>query len=338
MISEHKLKLSKCLHCGGNLKYDFNNNSVICDSCGVEVNKEEIGLVQSFTLVEDDLKNLFEYDFKSINCKSCGAHLDFNKDSIVNSCPYCNSTNIVEIVDTKKYKKPDGMIPFSIDKKKSKELLKDWLKLHKVAPRKFVKSINSSNPVGVFIPYWFFSTDVSVTYLIEQYENKQSFLKEKKYTNTFNNIFVSGSKNYDKEISNTINDYDFDKIIAYNPNFFNSFLAEKSNIDIEYAWKEAMIKMEKTILDDIRIAIPPLGDYTIYEKNNTYDTILFNQYFLPIWFIKLKYKKSNYTLIVNGQTGKIYGNCPSAYSLIALRILIPTTIFLLLHYLFNFIF
>lgn len=347
MIKSHKLEVSKCPSCGGNLKYDFTNKKVICEYCGMEIEKNEIGKVKGKPLTEEEFENYssWDWDSKTINCKSCGVSIELSKDNIVTFCPYCNSTNVIEIEEKEKQKRPDGIIPFSIDVEECQSKLGNWLNLHKVAPKEFLAGVKKEKPVGVFVPYWCFSTDVEINYYkeiedssfsysLEKAINKEIALQEKVHKKQFDELLVLGSKYSEKGILDSISEYDFSKAVSYNYDYFNGFMAEKYSIGIENAWEEALAKMEPLILKDLQTNGIDFAAETIFEKTNIYNNTLFSQYLLPVWIINYEDKEGKHIFVVNGQTGQVFGECPVDYIKLLSKILGMTIVFLCLHYIF----
>lgn len=79
--------------------------------------------------------------------------------------------------------------------------------------------------------------------------------------------------------------------------------------------------MEPLILEDLKTYISDFAAETIFEKTNIYNNTLFSQYLLFVWITNYEDKEGKHIFVVNGQTGKVFGECPVNYIKLLSKIL-----------------
>lgn len=139
----------------------------------------------------------------------------------------------------------------------------------------------------------------------------------------FNRIPVDGSTHFDNDIMNSIEPFDYDKLVPFNHSYLSGFLAEKYDVDAEAASADALKRAHNSAIDVLE------SDTNIYtttsvKKDELNITIKTNEYvLLPVWLLNVKYKDKIYTFAMNGETGKIVGNIPIDKKRAVLAFVIP---------------
>ena len=93
-------------------------------------------------------------------CPSCGAEIVAQETTASTYCCYCHNPVVLSGSLDGKYR-PDGLIPFEIDKKKAKEIFKNWIQKKKYVPDDFYSPRQMEYLEGIYYPYWMYSCQVS---------------------------------------------------------------------------------------------------------------------------------------------------------------------------------
>lgn len=80
--------------------------------------------------------------------------------------------------------RPDGLIPFEIDKKKAKEIFKNWIQKKKYVPDDFYSPRQMEYLEGIYYPYWMYSCQVSGEMQAEARKKRVTVAGEIEYIET----------------------------------------------------------------------------------------------------------------------------------------------------------
>ena len=147
----------KCPNCGGGSVFDAKTQKLKCLYCGslfdIENKKEEI-------VVERNLNELISKgevwkEAEVYQCQSCGAKEIIENQKVSHVCPFCGTKNVVKIEELPGLK-PQGIVPFKLDKKMAGQCVLKFVKRKLYAPRKFKKSAKPENIHGIYNPVFTF--------------------------------------------------------------------------------------------------------------------------------------------------------------------------------------
>lgn len=312
----------KCPNCNGALEYDPAEDKMKCAHCGNayfmwELDEDAVEYhenVSSQSEIEEEKKIDFtkertiydEPEFiecKVYTCSTCGAELSVSDREVSTYCAYCGQPTIVyNRVD--KTQKPKYIIPFKITKDEAETAIRDKLKKGFFIP-KAVKKFEAERITGIYIPYFLYD--------ITFYQKK--FIKHNKTSDlvgadcNFVNVCQDASKSVVDELSYGLEPYDFMEMKEFDPGYLSGFYADRFDLSSRQL-TQTVIRKCKQMFDD------ELGrrcEGTVADLNNAppeYAITNAEYAFLPVWFMTFEYKDRPYTMMVNGQTGKVVGTVP----------------------------
>lgn len=330
-----------CSNCGGIMEFDVKTQTLKCPNCEAQINivndKDKI-VEHNFTKKAAKTITVAEKKSSTMQCKGCGAKVEVSGDCTATECPYCGAKYVLAEKQEEAII-PDGVIPFKVDKNHVKGTFTKWINKRWLAPGKLKQLYESDKIQGVYIPYWTFDADVVCDYSAEGGKNRKVKVKqsdgstvtktETDWYNThgrvkefFDDVLVKGSKNMKASLLKGIEPYDTKKeLSSYSPEYLSGYGAECYSVSLEDAHSEANGIMESKLRDMARndvlkhydevrnVRIAP--DY----KEETYKHIL-----IPLYATAYTYNNKNYTVLINGQTGKIKGDYPKSPVKIAIII------------------
>lgn len=322
-----------CNNCGGVMEFDVKTQTLKCPNCDTQVNivNDTSKIVEhNFTIRTARSIPVAEKQSSTMQCRGCGAKVEISADCTATECAYCGASYVLAEKQEEAII-PDGVIPFKVHKNDVKETFTKWINKRWLAPGKLKQLYESDKIQGIYVPYWTFDADVVCDYSAEggkrrkeKVKNSDGSVTEKTVTDWyhthgrvkefFDDVLVKASKNLKPSLLKGVEPYDTKRELAsYSPEYLSGYGAECYTVSLEDAHREANSIMERELeqmaeqdvrrrYDDVRnVRIAP--DY----REETYKHIL-----IPVYSTAFTYNNKNYTVLINGQTGKIKGDYPKS--------------------------
>lgn len=325
----------KCTHCGAALAFDASSGQVRCDYCGTEMSVGDIIDSQEIVTSTEEfdwgnykaglsgeiLSNTAVYQ-----CQSCGAILETDKSTAATTCPYCDS-NVVLTDRVAGGMKPNALIPFAIDKKELKERVHAFYRDKKLLPKNFFNDNKIDEILGVYIPFWLFDCTVegSVNFRGDT-ESIMETPRERVVTTrnyhivrdgevSFRNVPVDASTKMDNALMDSIEPYDFSKMVPFDGAYLAGFYADRFDSDPDSEIGRANRRVLNSTKDAIYRTVVGYTNLREYSNSLRMKNANVKYVLLPAYIINCEYAGKKYRYAVNGQTGKIVGELPSSNSL-----------------------
>ena len=130
----------KCPNCGGGLVFDPKTQKFKCEYCLSAFTEETLKEMEEVARKSEEaskpggmpeaekIESQKQAESKMVlyTCLSCGAEIVAQETTASTYCCYCHNPVVLSGSLDGKYR-PDGLIPFEIDKKKAKEIFKNWI-------------------------------------------------------------------------------------------------------------------------------------------------------------------------------------------------------------------
>ncbi len=262
----------------------------------------------------DDRTAYMKMDLYS--CTSCGAKLMMNSKETASFCAYCGQPTIIfERVSDEL--QPDIVVPFSITKEKAVSLIKEKFMQGRFVPDE-IKNFEVDKLRGIYIPFWLVSTNNRCEMKIVATRTEREFGKEvKKTINVFRDlecdydrITFDASRRLNNTISKRLEPYDMSKAVTFDMGYLSGFYADRYDVPASEAVYMAKQRSETFIETQIFEDCADMGALRKKSDEKTTNVTDIEYAMLPAWFITFRYKGIIYTVVVNGQTGKVVGNVP----------------------------
>lgn len=255
-------------------------------------------------------------------CTSCGAELMVNGVEASTFCAYCGQATIV-LDRVEDCLKPDYIIPFKVNKEDAERIIRNTLQKGFFVPQE-IKNFEVEKLRGIYIPFWLMDF---------YYGDSQCFKYSKKSGKStvtryayikgechFKNVTVDASKNLDNDSSERLEPYDMRQLKEFNPSYLAGFYSDR--FDDKASNLEALAVARMKILFDEQMKIDSGHSSGKLVYSCPTHAMRGTKYaLLPAWFLSFKYDGKPFTIMVNGQTGKMVGAVPyvkaKMYSLFA---------------------
>lgn len=332
-----------CPGCGAALRYDPNTGKLICSSCNMQYNANEFqseieinNLVTETNDENNDSMKCYIY-----NCTACGAQLYINNVESSTFCPYCGQPTIVfdRVSSTLK---PKYIIPFSISKEEAIHLIRAHISKGFFVPDA-IRNFEIERIRGIYIPFWLYD----IYYSDQQYIKGKVSRGKNTYTRYyyrdadchFENMTLDASKQLLDLSSQRLEPYDTSHLEPFETAYLSGFYADCYDMDTEKLKPKAFQRAKELFDNQIELTIPA-HSLSIIKNSPEFQIKKADYALFPAWFLTFRYLDEPYTILVNGQTGKVVGAVPYAKSTMTLLFLIigiltsvvaSFIVFLLLH-------
>ena len=320
---EQKLSEQKCPACGAPLRFDPASGKSVCDWCGTsyEIPNEADDIPEGQQgAAQTDTDELPIY-----NCRSCGAEIVTDAVSASVTCPYCGN-NIVLTEKVSGGLRPDGIIPFRIDKKQLPEAVAQFDKGRKLLPRRYFTESSIEDLCGVYVPFWLYDCNYRGSVSFDG--TKSSAVRDGDYIVTtqahydveraidlsFNDIPVDGSARLDDALMDSLEPFDMSGVKPFNMSYLSGFFAERFDKDSDEVRQRAETRMRTSAMSIVNANAAAGESYsslTLRDDDLHADNVNAKYYLLPVYTFGVSYGDRKYTFAMNGQTGKVVGEVPT---------------------------
>jgi DNA-directed RNA polymerase subunit RPC12/RpoP len=343
---ERKAQSYTCPQCGGQLAYDLVLSGLACSHCGhqVAIRTRKIGPTakkQEFTVDTMKIADRGWGKLRTmIHCQQCGAELSYAEGAVATSCPYCasNSVNVSQSEHT--LFQPQALVPFKVKPDDLRLYTDQWIKDGWMHPAELKNSARVDRFVPFYIPFWAFSAKIAFDWeaevahtVTEQYYDTSSkswqtrTRIEWRWENgnvqkTYTNYLVSGvdEKRLNPLILGGLIPFDMDALVSFELDYLVGINANAYDVDLNTAWATA-----KTNLRDeaMQLAIEDASNSQVRNLSidMSYDNERWSYLFLPVYIAVYLFEGKSFQVMVNGQTGKVFGQKPIAWLKVWLAIL-----------------
>ncbi len=325
----------KCPNCNGALEYDPITDLMQCSFCGSGFAVAEIETMSQKETEESDVrynekkkenekpedtdfetevfKNLGTMERNIYTCTSCGAELSVNDNEVATFCAYCGQPTIV-FSRVSQELRPESIVPFKISKEQAVKLLNERLKSVSFVPKE-MKEVTLENVRGIYIPYWLFD----IYYYDIQYwevdphrsksKNDKPLIYSREAECDLRGVTVDASDFLDDEISQRLEPYHLRERKPFESAYLAGYYADKYDLGDQELYDFAVSRAKEIFDAEIRKTIPERNVEMISSLPKR--RIKKAEYtMLPAWFMTFRYQNEPYTMVINGQTGKIVGTIP----------------------------
>ena len=297
-----------CSNCAGKLIFNPASQKLECANCGAGFRPEDV----RDTSTEVSSKY---YDTRVYTCGHCGAEIITSDTESSTFCVYCGNPAIVFSRVSKEYR-PDGILPFKITKLQALDKIKNRFVNNPVVPKEIADYFKPENMRGIYVPYWVINADYQEADWISGTVKRGKSSETRYYSRAgevkFKNVPIDGSRILNDDVSLRLEPFYLEDSKEFDEDYLNGFYSNTSDMDILDLRESASKRCHKLFADEVVKSIPKnvnsvkIRD-SIYWADIQDDPIYM---MFPVWFLTFKYNGKPYTVLVNGQTGKVTGTLP----------------------------
>ena len=317
----------KCPQCSMPLKFDSNMNRFVCEYCDgsfvLEEIKDAANDEEGFDWKEykETVHDEVLEGSKSYVCEFCGAEVVTDAITSATKCPYCGNVLLVT-ENISGMLRPNKIVPFVIERPQLKELFNEFVKSKPFVPKEFKDNPVLEEVEGIYEPFWLYDSSIegSMVYKATKVrtwsDSKYDYCETKYYTVSvdgsveYANVPADGSKRLDDNVMDSLEPFDYSKMLDFEPGYLSGHMAERFDVDADSNLERTKTRMlnstETCFLSSVK------GYSSVAKSSNNLKQTSRDAHYalLPVYVFSIAYGGKKYDYAVNGQTGKIVGELP----------------------------
>ena len=296
-----------CRSCAGKLIFNPATQKLECAQCGNSYRPED---VEDFNSGLDTRY----YDTRVYTCPQCGAEVITSDTEVSTFCVYCGNPAIVFSRISKECR-PDGIVPFKVTKEEAIKNIKKRFLNNPIVPKEIKAKCTPENLRGIYVPYWIINADFTeadfISGRVKKGKNSETEYFSRAGDVKFKNIPIDGSNSLNDDISRKLEPFYLEDSKAFDEDYLNGFYSSASDLSLKDLRNSAAIRCHKLYEDEIVKTVTKASDVKILDSIYWVDIHDDPVYMMmPVWFFTFKYQDKPYTVLVNGQSGKVVGTMP----------------------------
>lgn len=321
----------QCPACTGPLHFSSKENKLKCDYCGsvYEVSQIDAMFNKKVDSAKEEAENKQEANqekwettgLHSYTCSSCNAEIICDENTVATSCPYCANPTVIPSQFTGG-RMPEYVIPFAFDNKQAKEALKNHYKKKKLLPDVFVKENHIEDIKGIYVPFWLYdgNADVEMSFSAEKKHTTRTQTEERITTEHYNcyregnvsfrMVPVDASKKMDNDLMDSIEPFDYSKLVEYSPSYLPGYFAESYDESEQDCKPRSDLRVTNSSYAEIESTVTGYDSVARTASKIQINYTKITYAFMPVWLLSTKWKDQTFMFSMNGQTGKFVGNLP----------------------------
>jgi len=325
-----------CAACGADVVWNPGADALKCPYCGsVRAVPRRFGEVVEKP-IEEGLRAPRDLGWgvsrKTVRCQRCGASQSVEPGLAALRCAFCGAPAVVEAPAAGNMIRPEGLLPFRVDRSRAAELFRGWLSRLWFRPNDLGEKSELNALQGVYVPFWTFDAathsdweaEAGTPYQVTvdgrsetriRWERASGFLEK-----FFDDLPVAASKGLPRPLLQGLEPFPTKDLLVYDPSFLSGFLAEEYAVDLPDALREARLRMEVEIHAACAAQIPAPMHRNLSVKT-AWSGLAYKSGLFPIWIAAYDYRGAPFRFLVNGVTGKVSGKAPWSAVKIVLALL-----------------
>lgn len=312
----------KCPKCDGALEYNPSYSKMECPYCGSvfepqmekpdEQKQIEEEISQSNAALEGEswvfnAETAETMECNIYRCTSCGGELVVNGVESSTFCAYCGQPTIV-FSRVSKELKPKYIIPFRVNKEQAMDIFRARTRQSEFVPD-VVHNIKPDMIRGIYVPHFIqdFYYYFKGIYCSKYYSGDRVYVREADCF--FKDTYLEASTQVNDFTSQYLQPYHLKDLQPFHVNYMSGFYADKFDVSDVSNTERYIMTIDYMFDRAVRRSVP---EKTVNETKteSKYEIRRSDYVLLPVWFVTFRYNKEPYTMMINGQTGKIVGSLP----------------------------
>jgi hypothetical protein len=310
----------------------------VCPFCGTEspyqIDREtgkvvENDLAAALRDLPDERRG-WQAERRSVQCQSCRAVMVYEPDRVGQNCEFCGSPALVGYEEIKSPIRPEGVLPFKVDRNRVRDDIRGWWRRQWFAPGRLATASLVDKVHSVYIPYWTFDAQAHCPwdaeaghYYYVNVEGRDSkgnrVVRQERRTrweaasgvvdHFFDDEPVPGTQGLPMALLRQIEPFPTSDLVPYDSAFLSGHVVEHYKVVLLDAANASQQQMHRA-LEQLCARQVPGDTYRNLQIHPVFSGQTFKHILVPIWLLTYVFGRKAYQVLVNGCTGKIAGNRP----------------------------
>jgi len=343
-------KTFPCSQCGGELQWSPGVQKMKCRYCGTDVDAPREG---GFEAREHDLLEFLErhpkaegygVQLQQLACKSCGATVQVPpSDRRDLKCPFCDTAYVAEAAaPAEGVVKPESLIPFRFDAAACRSAFGEWIGAGWFRPNNLKALARLDKIAGLYLPFFTFDALAQsawtamagfyyyVTERVQETENGRSVWRDKQVRKVrwepasgsrrdrYDDVLVPAVQNQRMDLILKVYPYDTKAgLVPYDPAYLAGFGVLNPDMPLKAVYQIARQSMESDQVQRCSGDVPGDTQRDLRVRTDLSEQT-FKHVICPLWVGSFRYKGKVYPFVLNGESGKLYGEKPWSWVKITL--------------------
>jgi len=274
-----------------------------------------------------------------ISCESCGAKTVVEALLRTSRCPYCDSPSVIDRPATSDRPDPVFAIGFAVDRHRAGRLVRGFLGRKKMAPFGLERAA-AENVHGVYVPAYLYSAhavsrysarigeDYWVTEVSRDSKGRTPVRRRRKtelrdllgpHQTYLGDVFVTASGGIANDEMEAIEPYNLEELRRYTPGLVAGWISEEPSLARDECLLLARHESTAKVGGMLRGFMPGDSVHGLDHESELGDESA-ELTLLPVWVFAMRYAadKPPVRVLVNGQTGKVWGEVAISWAKIGL--------------------
>jgi hypothetical protein len=344
------LEKHACPACGAQAEWHPGKQKLVCPFCGTEspyaIDREtgkvsEIDLVTALRELPEEERG-WQTATRSVQCQSCRAVMVFDAARVGQNCEFCGSPALVDYQEIKSPIRPQGVLPFKVDRNKVRDDIRHWWRSKWFAPGRLARAALVDTVHSLYIPYWTFDAkahcpweaDAGYHYYVDvagrDSQGRRVVRKEQRtrwepasgvVDHAFDDEPVPGTQGLPMDLLRQVEPFPTQDVVPYDTAFLSGHVVEHYKVVLLEAAERSQQQMHAA-LERLCAQQVPGDTYRNLRIFPTFSGRTFKHVLVPVWLLSYNYGARAFQVIVNGYTGKIAGKYPISVWKVLLVILL----------------
>lgn len=279
---------------------------------------------------------------RSVQCRSCRAVMVYEAGRVGQNCEFCGSPALVAYEEIKSPIRPEGVLPFRVDRNRVRDDIRRWWRSKWLAPGRLAKAALVDTVRSLYIPYWTFDAHAHCPWeaeaghyyyvTVEGRDSKGNrVVRQERRTrweaasgvveHDFDDEPVPGTHGVPIDLLRQVEPFPTREVAPYDTAFLSGHVVEHYRVVLTEAADTSQAQMHRA-LEQLCAGQIPGDTYRNLEIHPVFSGRTFKHILVPIWLLTYTFRATAYQVLVNGVTGRIAGKYPLSWWKIALLILV----------------
>ena len=351
------LEKHACPACGAQAEWNPTKEKLVCPFCGTEspykidrdagkvAERDLSGGLRDTAAAEQQ----WQQQRRTVQCQSCRAIMVYDVSRIGQNCDFCGSPALVAYEEIKSPIRPEGVLPFTVDRHRVRNDIRRWWRSKWLAPGRLAKAALVDTVKSLYIPYWTFDAHAHCPWEAEaghyyyvNVEGRDSkgntvIRREQRVRwepaagvieHGFDDELVPGTTGVDLDLLRQVEPFPTAEVVPYDTAFLSGHIVEHYQVALTEAAGSSEEQMRAT-LEQLCARQVPGDTYRNLVIHPTFSGRTFKHVLVPIWLLVYVFGSRSYQVVANGYTGRIAGRYPYSAWKIAFLILLALLVFTL---------